>query len=66
MARTGFLSGAPALRDDPRMPVQSVVENMDDGLTAEEVAALFNLRTPARELQPIHAYAVAQRATHPV
>ena len=29
ISRPGFISGAPALRDDPRMPADLVVENME-------------------------------------
>jgi uncharacterized protein (DUF433 family) len=35
--RPGYLSGPPALRDDPRLPPETIVENMDAGETAEQV-----------------------------
>ena len=29
VSRSGYISGVPALRDDPRMPADLVVENID-------------------------------------
>jgi uncharacterized protein (DUF433 family) len=36
-ARPGYLSGKPALWDDPRVPPETIVENLDAGETAEQV-----------------------------
>jgi len=45
MPRPGYLSDAPALRDDPRMPADLVVENMDLGESAQGVVDNYRLRT---------------------
>jgi len=66
ISRPGFLSGAPALRDDPRMPVDLVVENMDLGETAQDVADNYQLRTSPDGIRAVHEYAVRQRALSPV
>jgi uncharacterized protein (DUF433 family) len=64
--RPGYLSGKPALRDDPRVPPETVVVNMDDGMTAGEVAEMFDLRTPISDIQAIYDHAKRQRAPSPV
>ena len=33
-----YHGGAPVFRDDPRMPVQTVLDNLEDGMTPEEIA----------------------------
>lgn len=66
ISRPGYLSGVPALRDDPRMSVQAVIHNMDDGVTAPEVVEMFNLRTPASDIEAIYDYALRHRAPSPV
>jgi uncharacterized protein (DUF433 family) len=66
VARPGCLSGKPALRDDPRVAPEAIVENMDDEMTAQEVAELFDLKTAVSDIQAVHEYAKRQRALHPV
>jgi uncharacterized protein (DUF433 family) len=66
VSRRGYISGAPALRDDPRVPADAVVVNMDDNLTAQEVAELFDLRTPIDDIQAVYNYAKRQRVPGPV
>ncbi len=44
--REGCLGGGPALRDDPRVMPEAVYENMDDGMTAEQVV---EARCPLRQ-----------------
>jgi uncharacterized protein (DUF433 family) len=66
ISRPGYLSGKPALRDDPRVPPEAIVENMDDDMTAQEVAELFDLRTPVGDIQAVYDYVKRQRALHPV
>jgi uncharacterized protein (DUF433 family) len=55
--REGYLSGAPALRADPRVPPEVIVENMDDGLSAEDVIESYSLRTPLRDVLVVYGYA---------
>jgi uncharacterized protein (DUF433 family) len=66
VSRPGYLSGKPALRDDPRVPPEAIVENMDDDMTAQEVAELFGLKTSVSDIQAVYDYATRQRALHPV
>jgi uncharacterized protein (DUF433 family) len=58
--REGYLSGAPALRADPRVPPEVIVENMDDGLSAEDVIESYCLRTPLRDVLSVYDYAKQQ------
>lgn len=62
--RSGYLSGAPALKDDPRIPPETIVDNMDGGETAEAVIQNFGLRTPLQDVLAIYRYAQEQRARH--
>jgi uncharacterized protein (DUF433 family) len=62
VSRAGYLSGKPALRDDPRVPPETIVVNMDDGMTAQQVAEMFGLRTPVVDILAIYDYAKKQRA----
>lgn len=66
VARPGTISGFAALHDDPRFPADAVVENMDCGMTAKEVAEMFNLHTPVRDIQSIYDYAKKMRVPNPV
>jgi uncharacterized protein (DUF433 family) len=64
--KPGYLSGAAALLDDPRIPAETVIVNIDAGMTAEEVVELFGLKTPLKDVLAIYHYAKAQRVAHPV
>jgi uncharacterized protein (DUF433 family) len=59
--RSGYLSGAPALRDDPRVPPEVIVDNMDAGETAEDVIDNYGLRTPLRDVLAVYEYAKRHR-----
>jgi len=60
--REGYLSGAPALRADPRVPPEVIVENMDDGMTAQDVIESYCLRTPLADVLAVYDYAKTQLA----
>jgi uncharacterized protein (DUF433 family) len=62
--RVGYIGGKPALREDPRVPPEVICENMDDGMTAEEIVDSFSLRTPIADVLAVYAYAKAHVA-HP-
>jgi uncharacterized protein (DUF433 family) len=47
--KSGYIYGAVALRDDPRVPAETVVVNMDEGMSAEEVLETFGLKTPLKD-----------------
>ena len=60
--RDDYLSGAPALRADPRVPPEVIVENMDDGLSPEDVIESYCLRTPLQDVLAVYGYAKQQLA----
>jgi len=64
--RPGYVSGAPALRDDPRVMIEVVIDNMDMGESAQDVINNFQLRTPLGDVLAIYDYASRQRASQPV
>jgi uncharacterized protein (DUF433 family) len=66
LIRPGYLSGRPALRDDPRVPPETIVENLDSGETAEQVIENYGLRTSLRDVLAVYDYAKKQRVTSPV
>ena len=66
LIRPGYLSGAPALRDDPRVPPETIVENMDAGETAEQVIENFGLRTSLQDVLAVYDYAKRQRVASPL
>jgi len=66
VCRHEYVSGAPALRDDPRVMVDVVVENMDLGESAEDVIENYALRTSVHDVLEIYAYAKRQRVQDPV
>jgi hypothetical protein len=67
VSRPGYISGSSALRDDPRVPASTVIDNIDATDTpiedaAAEVIELFSLRTPLRDVLAIYNYAKQQEA----
>ncbi len=65
VSRPGYVSGAPALRDDPRVMIDVVIENMDMGESAQDVIDNFRLRTKLHDVLAIYHYATTQRAKQP-
>jgi uncharacterized protein (DUF433 family) len=64
--RQGYLSGKPALREDPRVSPETIVENMDAGETPEQVIENIGLHTPLRDVVAVYDYAKRQRVKSPV
>jgi uncharacterized protein (DUF433 family) len=64
--RPGYLSGRPALRDDPRVPPETIVENLDSGETAEQVIENYSLRSSLQDVLAVYEYAKKQRVTSSV
>ena len=62
ISRPGLISGAPALREDPRMPADLVVENMNLGESVQDVVDNYQLRTSPENVLAIYQYAKRQRA----
>ncbi len=66
VSRAGYISGAPALRDDPRMSADLVIQNMDLGESAQDVVDNYQLHTPPGDVIALYQYAQGQRALSPV
>ena len=43
MSDPRYLPGSPVFRDEPRMTVQAVLDNLDDGMTPEAVAQAYQI-----------------------
>lgn len=37
------MGGQPVFKAEPRMPIQTVVDNLDDGMTPEEISKAYKL-----------------------
>ncbi len=59
-----YLHGAPVFRDEPRMPVQAVLDNLDDGMSPEEVAQAYQLDVCL--VVRVQQFAENQKLAHPV
>jgi len=64
MADSRYLSGAPVFKDEPRVPVQTVLDDLDDGMTPEAIAEAWqiDLSLVAR----VKEFAESQRLAHSV
>ena len=38
-----YMHGVAVFRDEPRMPVQAVLDNLDDGMTPAEIASAYQI-----------------------
>lgn len=56
-------SGAPVLRGT-RLPVSTIVDNFDYGVTVAEIAEQFEV--PLADVEAVLSYAKAHRVAHPV
>jgi uncharacterized protein (DUF433 family) len=59
-----YLHGAPVFRDEPRMPVQAVLDNLDDGMTPEAIAKAYQIEV--RLVMAVRRFAESQRLAHSV
>ena len=72
LSRPDYLGGTPALRDDPRIPAELVVANIDDSnpedirLAAIELIEEYELRTPLCDVLAVYEYAATQRGAGPI
>lgn len=64
MSDDRYLHGSPVFRDEPRMPVQAVLDNLDDGMTPEAVAEAFQL--DVRLVEAVQRFAESERLAHSV
>ncbi len=59
-----YVSGIPVFKDEPRMPVQTVLDNLDDGMTPEAIAEAWQI--DRRLVTAVRDFAESQRLAHPV
>ena len=59
-----YLHGAPVFRVEPRMPVQAVLDNLDDGMTPEAVAEAYQI--DLHLVMAVKQFAESQRLAHSV
>ena len=64
MTDARYLHGVPVFREEPRMPVQAVLDNLDDGMTPDEVAAAYAI--DLRLVAGVEEFAESQRLGHSV
>jgi uncharacterized protein (DUF433 family) len=64
MTDTGYLGGAPVFKDEPRMPVQTVLDNLDDGMTPEQIAEAWQI--DVRLVAAVKEFAESHRFARPV
>jgi uncharacterized protein (DUF433 family) len=64
MSDPGYLHGTPVFRDEPRMPVQAVLDNLDDGMAPDAVAEAYQI--DLRLVVAVKHFAESQRLAHSV
>lgn len=57
-----YLHGEPVFKDEPRMPVQAVLDNLDDGMTPEAIAQAWQV--DVRLVAAVKRFAESQRLAH--
>ena len=63
MTDSRYLHGVPVFKDEPRMPVQAVLDNLDDGMSPDAVAKTY--RIDLRLVIGVKDFAESQRFAHP-
>ena len=58
-----YVSGQPALRSDPRMTVDQLVECADDGMLPEDISETYHV--PIATIRTLLDYAVKRRVPAP-
>ena len=64
MSDPRYLHGSPVFRDEPRMTVQAVLDNLDDGMTPEAVAQAYQIDLCL--VAAVKQFAESQRLAHSV
>ena len=64
MADPRYLHGTPVFKEAPRMPVQAVLDNLDDGMSPEAVANAYQIEV--RLVAGVKQFAESQRFAHSV
>lgn len=57
-----YLHGARVFRDEPRMPLQAVLDNLDDGMTPEDIARTYQI--DLHLVTAVKEFAESQRLAH--
>jgi uncharacterized protein (DUF433 family) len=57
-----YLHGAPEFRDEPRLPVQAILDNLDDGMTPREIAEAYQI--DLHLVAAVKQFAESQRFAH--
>lgn len=64
MTDPSYLHGAAVFRDEPRMPVEAVLDNLDDGMAPEEIARSYQISIVL--VEAVKQFAQSQRLEHSV
>jgi uncharacterized protein (DUF433 family) len=64
MTDSRYLGGAAVFKDEPRMPVQTVLDNLDDGMTPEAIAEAWQIALGL--VARVKEFAESQRLAHSV
>ena len=64
MADPRYLHGASVFKEEPRMPVQAVLDNLDDGMSPDDVANAYQIEL--RLVTGVKQFAESQRFAHSV
>lgn len=59
-----YLHGTPVFKEEPRLPVQAVLDNLDDGMSPEDVAKAY--RIELRLVVGVKQFAESRRFAHSV
>jgi len=59
MTDSRYLGGTLVFKDEPRMPVQTVLDNLEDGMTAEAIAEAWEI--DLRLVTAVQEFAESQR-----
>ena len=59
-----YLSGEPVFKEEPRISVQTVLDNLEDGMTPEQIAKAWQI--DLRLVAGVKQFAESQRLAHPV
>ena len=59
-----YLDGRPVFKEQPRIPVQAVLDNLDDGMSPEAVANAYQIEL--RLVAGVKRFAESQRLAHSV
>jgi uncharacterized protein (DUF433 family) len=59
-----YLHGTPVFKEEPRMPVQAVLDNLDDGMSPDAVAKAYQIEL--RLVTGVKQFAEGQRFAHSV